>query len=113
LGFLALVFLTGGFLAGAFMAAGFRAAGFGVAGLAVTGLAVDLGCGATSATGAAFTTGAKVGATCAGVSTLYGTASGCTAGASDLGSGCLNQSKIALSIDISYQVFTTFCNYWK
>ena len=52
-------------------------------------------------------TGVKVGAACAGASTLYGTASGCTAGAKALGSGFLNQSKIALSIDISYQLFNT------
>jgi hypothetical protein len=96
-----------GFLAGALIAAGFLAAGFGVVCFCATGFGVGLGAGAAS------TTGAKVGATCSGVSTLYGTASGCTAGASDLGSGCLNQSKIALSIDISYQVFTTVCNYWN
>jgi hypothetical protein len=89
-----------GFLAGVVIAAGLAAA-FG-AGLRADGFGVGFACTGAALTGSASNTGA----TCGAASTLYGAASGCTAGANALGDGCRNQSKIALSIDISYQVFT-------
>jgi hypothetical protein len=96
--------LAAGFLAGAFTAAGLAAALRGADFLASTTGVV---------TGSA-TTGAdsKTGATCTGASTLYGAASGCTAGAKALGLGDLNQSKTAFNIKFSYEVFTIATKNW-
>jgi hypothetical protein len=47
-----------------------------------------------------------------GASTLYGAASGCTAGAKALGLGDLNQSKTAFNIKFSYEVFTIATKNW-
>jgi hypothetical protein len=96
-------------LAGGFFTTGFLAAVIAAAGcLAICGFfTAGFFAGVAIATGAASATGATTGA-----SSLYGAASGCTAGAKASGLGDLNQLKTAFNIKFSCQVFTIKTQNW-
>jgi hypothetical protein len=95
------VFFGAADTAAGFLTAGALTTGFLTAGLRTRGLG---SCATASATGTGSTTD-----TTGGVSTLYGAASGFTAGACTCGSGLpTNQLKIAFNMIISYILFTGF-----
>jgi hypothetical protein len=105
--------LAAGFRAAGFFAAVIAAAGFLLACVFFTAGFLAAAAGRVLATGVVSVTvaGVIVGAT-TGVSTLYGAASGCTAGANARGLGDLNQSKTAFNIKFSYELFTIKTQNW-